>query len=67
MALSTQDANKAIGWLLDDSPRTPKIILADAEASCDVSKIKAKITTLQAAMNVYSVDGRCVLGLILRC
>ena len=64
-ALRMPDTNKDIGWLLEDSPRTPKMILADAESSSDVNKVKVKVTTLQAAMKAYSIDGRCVLGLIL--
>ena len=65
MAFSTQDVNKAINWMLSDSPRTPKLILADAEASSNMKKIQDKTRILQAAMNAYSVGGRCLLGLIL--
>ena len=65
MAFSTQDVNKAINWIFSDSPRTPKLILADAEASSNVKKIQDKIQILQAAMNAYSVGGRWLLGLIL--
>jgi hypothetical protein len=65
MAFSTQDANEAITWMLSDSPRTPKVILADAEASSDVKKIQDKAQILQAAMNAHSVGGRGLLGFIL--
>ena len=63
MAFSTKDVNKAINWMLSDSPRTPKLILVDAEASSNVKKIQDKTQILQATMNIYSVGGRCLLGL----
>ena len=52
MVFHTEDANNA-SCMLSDSPITPKLILADAEASSEVKKIQEKTQTLQAAMNGF--------------
>ena len=43
MSFRTSDEQKAIEWLLPDSPRTPKCIVADAEKSSNSKVIEEKV------------------------
>jgi hypothetical protein len=56
MSFSTHNIDDAIKWMLSDSPRTPKVIIADAEASSNIKKIEEKNRNIQAVMN------ECIFG-----
>ena len=55
MGLMTDNVDDAVEWMLEDCPKTPKIVIADAEASSDPAQIRRKIHQMEAAMLAYSI------------
>jgi hypothetical protein len=51
-------------YLTLDSPKTPKILIADAESSESKPVIASKVDSLTTQLLAYSVNGRDVLGLL---
>ena len=65
MGCCTRSSAEAVQWLIDDSPRTPKLLIADAEAHVDRSQIEGKVRAMRAVMEAYYIDVTPVLGLVL--
>ena len=65
MSFRTDDKDSAVEWMRQDSPRTPKCIIADVERSSLKIVIDERITKMKSALKAYSTQGREVLGLVL--
>ena len=65
MSFRTDNKDLAVEWMTQDSPRTPKCILADVERSSLKVDIDEKVTKMKSALKAYSTQGREVLGLVL--
>lgn len=61
MSFKADDEELAVEWMKDDSPQTPKCIIADAETSSSAVTIKEKVMKMKTVLTV----GREVLGLVL--
>ena len=64
MGCCTTTALDAVQWLIDDSPRTPKLLVADTEASVDGNAIAKKVTCMRAVMLAYFVGVTPLLGVV---
>ena len=65
MGLTSTEETNALTWLIDDSPRTPKIIIADAESSYDSGTIIAKTVIMKSVMCAYTIGQIPILGLVI--
>ena len=65
MGLMTDNVDDAVEWMLEDCPKTPKIVIADAETSSDPAQIRRKIHQMEAAMLAYSVGHTPIVGLVI--
>lgn len=59
------DDKLVVEWMRQDSPRTPKCIIADVERSSLKVVIDQKVTKTKSVLKAYSTEGREVLGVVL--
>lgn len=65
LGFKTLSGIDAVCYLTLDSPKTPKIIIADAELSVETTVIAAKMkSSLEEQLHAYSVNKQAVLGLL---
>ena len=65
MGCCTKRTADAVEWLISDSPRTPKLLIANAEARLSKGAIESKLQAMKTAMEAYYIDVTPVLGLVL--
>ena len=64
MAFSTRDEQDAIDYLTLDSPKTPKVLIADTEAAVTSTAITAKVEVLKKQVETYNIEGQDTMGLL---
>ena len=64
MAFSSDVEKIAVDYLMLDLPRTPKVLIADAEAGMSPAAITYKFGTLERQLRAYNIAGQSILGLL---
>ena len=64
MAFSSDAQDDAVDYLALDSPKTPRVLIADVESGESNTTITNKLVALEKQLKVYRVADQAVLGLV---